>query len=321
MYHDLWGALSIGFLLDLLIGDPKWLPHPVQGIGKLITYLESRLYREEDDDKTKIKKGTMLVAAVSLIVVAVVIVLLLITYFLNRWVFIAVESIMCWQLLSVKGLGNAGMKVYRALKRGNMEDSRAVLSEIVGRDTWNLDKEHVIMGAVESVSENTVDGVVSPIFWLTLGGPVLGWLAKTVSTLDSMIGYKNERYNYFGRTAAKMDDMMAFIPARIGAALMMLAVRFTGLDHKGAVNIYKRDRKKSESPNSGQCESVCAGALGIRLLGPATYDGVLVDKPYIGDETRKPEEGDVKKACGLMYETGFIMYIICTTILFVASRF
>lgn len=319
-YHMI--AFFVGFLLDQLLGDPCFLPHPVRLIGKLISGTEQRLRRKNpgnDTDKSRreFRQGAAMVLIVLVSVVIVSSFLLLAAYQIHPYVGMAVESLMTYQILAVKCLKVESMKVYHCLKESNLGQARAAVSMIVGRDTKCLNEEGVAKAAVETVAENTSDGVVAPMLYLAAGGPILGFLYKAVNTMDSMVGYKNEKYLYFGRAAAKLDDFVNFLPARISALLMIAAACLSGRDFsgKGAWKIYRRDRRKHASPNSAQTESVCAGALSIRLAGDASYFGKIVKKPYIGEALREVEYEDIKRANRLMYVTAWLCEMLCLSVM------
>lgn len=239
-------------------------------------------------------------------------------YLLHPYLGVAVETIMTYQILAVKCLKVESMKVYQSLTKEGIEEARKAVAMIVGRDTAVLDGTGVAKAAIETVAENTSDGVIAPMLYTALGGPVLGFLYKAVNTMDSMIGYKNEKYLNFGRTAAKSDDVCNYLPSRISAYLMIAAAYLGGSDFsgKGAYRIYKRDRRNHASPNSAQTESVCVGALGIQLAGDAVYFGKVVKKPHIGDDTRPVEYEDIRRANRLMYltawlgETGCLFFMV-----------
>ena len=319
-YHII--AFFMGFLLDQLLGDPYFLPHPVRLIGKLISGTEQRLRRkiainETDKSRSELRQGVAMVLIVLASVIIASSFLLLAAYWIHSYVGMAVESLMTYQILAVKCLKVESMKVYHCLSKGSLEKARAAVSMIVGRDTECLNEEGVARAAVETVAENTSDGVVAPMLYLAAGGPILGFFYKAVNTMDSMVGYKNEKYLYFGRAAAKLDDFVNFLPARISALLMIAASYLSGSDFsgKGAWNIYRRDRRKHASPNSAQTESVCAGALSIRLAGDASYFGKTVKKPYIGDALRKVEYEDIKRANRLMYVTAWLCEMLCLSVM------
>lgn len=311
-YHVI--AFLGGFLLDLILGDPYFLPHPVRLIGKLITLAEKKLRGKPPGESGRdIRRGAIMVCVVLVAVITVTASLLWTAYRIHPWAGAVLECLMTYQILAVKCLNVESMKVYRYLKEGNLIQARAAVSMIVGRDTEALDEEGVAKAAIETVAENTSDGVIAPMLYLALGGPVLGFFYKAVNTMDSMVGYQNEKYLYFGRVAAKLDDAVNLIPARISACLMIAAAFLSGKDFSGrnAVFIYRRDRRNHASPNSAQTESVCAGALGIRLAGDASYGGKLVKKPYIGEAFRKVEYDDIKRANHLMYGAAWLCEIIC----------
>ncbi len=312
-------AFFFGFLLDLLLGDPHSFPHPVRLVGKLIAALEDRLLgkAEAETDEAKFKKGILLAAAVSLIVAAAAAVVLLGAYGIHPVAGIVVETVMTYQILAAKSLKDESMKVYRCLKDGNLKGARKAVSMIVGRDTETLDEEAVAKAAIETVAENTSDGVIAPMLYTAVGGPILGFFYKAVNTMDSMVGYRNEKYLYFGKAAAKLDDFVNYIPARISAYLMILAAYIGGKDlsGKGARRIHRRDHRNHASPNSAQTESVCAGALGVRLAGDASYFGKTVKKPYVGDPCRKVEAEDIRRANRLMMRTAWLGEILCLVML------
>lgn len=325
-------AFFMGFLLDLILGDPHSFPHPVRLIGKLVTAVEDRLRKESiktqgeaDKSAAELRQGRCLVIAVLVIVSVVAALLLAVSYWLNPCVGIVLETVMTYQILAVKCLRVESMKVYDALRNGDLEQARTAVSMIVGRDTACLDVEGVAKAAVETVAENTSDGVIAPMLYLAVGSPVLGFFYKAVNTMDSMVGYRNDKYLYFGRAAARFDDIVNWIPARISAYLMILASCVLGMTDRHfsgsrAVRIYRRDRSNHASPNAAQTESVCAGALGIRLAGDASYFGKLVKKPSIGDALREVEYEDIRRANRLMYVTAWLCEAVClAAFLFLAA--
>lgn len=319
-YHMI--AFVCGFVLDLVFGDPHALPHPIRLIGTLIAGLEKKLLKlQMRDEKKEFYKGILLVALVLLCTGSVIAFILIVAYWLHPAAGIVVESVMTYQILATKCLKDESMKVYQSLNEQGLEAGRVAVSMIVGRDTNVLDETGVVKAAVETVAENTSDGVIAPMLYTALGGPVLGFVYKAVNTMDSMVGYKNDKYLYFGRAAAKLDDVVNFIPARISAYLMIAAAYIGGkaFDGKRAYHIYKRDRRNHASPNSAQTESVCAGALGIQLAGDASYFGKVVKKPYIGDAHRAVEREDIVRVNRLMYVTAVISEVLCLVILFVLN--
>lgn len=303
-------AMAAGFLLDFLLGDPYWLPHPIRAIGSLIGWLEHKWNHPEEKNS---RKGTVMVLLVLAVTGSVTFLLWAGAYRVHPLLGVVVESIMTYQILATKCLKTESMKVYDALQKQDLEAARKAVSMIVGRDTQSLDETGIAKAAIETVAENTSDGVIAPMLYTAIGGPVLGFLYKAVNTMDSMVGYKSERYLYFGRTAARLDDAVNYMPARISAVLMIAACLLSGSDYntKKAWRIYRRDRYQHASPNSAQTEAVCAGALGIRLAGSASYFGKLVEKPYIGDAERAVETEDIKRANHLLYLTAWISELLC----------
>lgn len=319
-YHMI--AFVCGFVLDLLFGDPHWMPHPIRAIGALIAELEKKLLDfKQRDEKREFYKGIVLIVLVLLCTGIVAAIILLGAYWMHPVAGVVIESVMTYQILATKCLKDESMRVYTSLKDEGLEAGQKAVSMIVGRDTHVLDENGVVKAAVETVAENTSDGVIAPMLYTALGGPILGFVYKAVNTMDSMVGYKNEKYLYFGRAAAKLDDVVNFIPARISAYLMIAAAYIGGkaFDGKQAYRIYKRDRRKHASPNSAQTESVCAGALGVQLAGDASYFGKVVKKPYIGDAHRAVEREDIVRVNQLMYVTAVISEVLCLVIMFVSN--
>ena len=308
-------ALLIGFGIDLLIGDPHSIPHPVVGIGKLISFLEKGLRQMfPKTDGGEIAAGGVLWVLVVVICTALPAGILYLCHRISPWLRLTGESIMCWQILATKALKDESMKVYTALESGDLEKSRHAVSMIVGRDTARLDDAGVTRAAVETVAENTSDGVVAPMLFLALGGAPLGFFYKAVNTMDSMLGYVEPPYKNIGLVPAKMDDLANFIPSRLSALLMIAAGFLLGLDGKNGWRIFRRDRFNHASPNSAQTESVCAGLLGVRLAGDAWYHGVLHKKKYIGDASREITHRDILLACRLLYLTAFLTLLLCTLV-------
>lgn len=314
-------AFIMGFVLDMILGDPYCLPHPVRLIGKMISVLENRLIIKQDNiqnnNQRNLHKGALLVFIVCAVTLIITSGILVLAYYIDSGVGVVIESVMTYQILATKCLKVESMKVYSSLKNEGLVAARKSVSMIVGRDTQVLDEKGVIKAAVETVAENTSDGSIAPMLYTAIGGPILGFLYKAVNTMDSMIGYKNDKYMYFGRVAAKLDDIFNYIPSRISAYLMIFAAFAGGKDFDGkmAYKIYKRDNRKHASPNSAQTESVCAGALGIQLAGDASYFGKIVKKYYIGDATRDIECEDIKRVNHLMYLTVLICAICCVSMM------
>ena len=317
-------VIAAAFLLDMICGDPHWLWHPVQGIGLIIKYVEAFLRsvfqinaeREADKIRKRVAGVIMVILVIAISLVPVCLILYLAGR-INRYVRLGVEIIICYQMLAARSLCVESMKVYYALRDGTIEDARTAVSMIVGRDTASLNEEGVTKAAVETVAENTSDGVIAPLFYMALFGVYGAFVYKAINTMDSMTGYKNDHYIYFGTCAAKLDDIANFIPARLGALLMVAASYLTGLDGKGAWRIFKRDRYNHASPNSAQSEAVCAGALSVELAGDAYYFGKLYKKKTIGDHIRDICPEDIRRANKLMYVTSILMVVLCIAVIFV----
>lgn len=315
-------ALILGYIMDIIFGDPYQLPHPIRLIGNQIALIEKIAIGPKDKKKElsagkEKRRGLFLVIIMLLSTAIVTCLIIVVTYKIHIGVGIFAETIMTYYILATKCLKDESMKVYYALEEGDLEKSRRAVSMIVGRDTANLDEERVAKAAIETVAENTSDGIIAPMLFTAIGGPILGFLYKTVNTMDSMVGYKNDRYINYGRYAAKLDDVLNYLPARISAYLMIISCAFLGdtFSTNKAYRIYKRDRRNHASPNSAHTEAVCAGALGIRLAGDASYFGKIVKKPYIGDEHRKVCNEDIRNANKLLYMTSFICVVICSLII------
>lgn len=317
-------AFIAGFVLDLLIGDPHFIPHPVRLIGSLISFCDKRLncdagynISEKKLNLTKYKRGMLLAFTVIFATFAMSVIIIVAAYSINLYAGVIAEAVMTWQILATKCLRVEGMRVYDALRTDGIDAGRRAVSMIVGRDTSVLDAAGVTRAAVETIAENTSDGVIAPMLYTAIGGPVLGFVYKAVNTMDSMLGYKNDKYMYFGRFAARLDDVVNFIPARISAYLMIAAAFIGGrhFDGKNAYRIFKRDRFNHASPNSAQTESVCAGALRVQLAGDAVYFGKLVKKKYIGDGLREIEYEDIKRANRLMYITAFLCELLSVAVM------
>ena len=310
-------AFAAGFFLDLIFGDPVYPFHPVRMIGKLISLAEKIFYHEGDSPAKKRFFGMLTVFFVCAVTEAVVLSILITFFYISKISFCAVEALFTWQILAAKSLKVESMKVYSALEEGSLDDARHAVSMIVGRDSEKLTDEGVTKAAIETVAESTNDGVIAPMIYCALGGPALGFFYKCINTMDSMIGYKNDRYIDFGRAAAKTDDFVNFLPSRLAALLMMAACLFGGkaFSLKNALRIFRRDRFNHQSPNSAQTESVVAGALGLKLAGPLYYEGKLEEKPYIGDFVRTPEHKDIKRAIFLMYTATILCEIICLVVM------
>ena len=296
-----WAVLG-GFVLDALFGDPAWLPHPVVYMGKAISKLEKFLRPR----LPKTPQGELLGGAIVAFCLPVGTFLLtgLVCWGaarLHPLLGLAVQMFWCGQALAARGLVQESTNVYKELKKPDLPGARKAVSRIVGRDTAELTAEGVTKAAVETVAENASDGVIAPLLYMLIGGAPLALTYKAINTMDSMLGYKNEKYLYFGRVPAKLDDVANYIPSRLAGLLWVAAAAFTHNDAKGAWKIWRRDRRNHASPNSAQTESACAGALGVQLAGPAYYFGEYYAKPTIGDALRPIEPEDILRANRMMY--------------------
>lgn len=308
-------ALCIGFILDFILGDPHSLWHPVQGIGSLITGTEKVLRKVFSDKKRPLQiAGLLLVIFVVSVSVLFAGLLLWIAERIHPALGFGLSCILCWQMLAAKSLKTESMKVYTALEKEGLEAGRRAVSMIVGRDTKSLSEEGVIKAAVETVAENTSDGVTAPLFYMMLAGPLGGVFYKAINTMDSMIGYRNEKYRWLGTCAARLDDIANFIPARISALFMTAAAFMLGFDGKSAWKIYRRDRHNHKSPNAAQTEAVMAGALQVQLAGDAWYFGELYKKPTIGDPIRPVRREDIPAACRLEYGAVILQFLVMAAI-------
>lgn len=308
-------ALVLGFLLDLLLGDPQGWYHPIVSIGKLIGKTEACLRRLfPRTNKGELWGGVCLVAVVTVLSTAVPLAVSLVCSRLHPIAGICAETVMCYYILATKSLKTESMKVACALEQEGLEAGRKAVSMIVGRDTGRLDEAGVARAAVETVAENASDGVIAPMIYLAIGGPALGFFYKAVNTMDSMVGYRNEKYMYFGRAAAKLDDIVNYFPARLCAWFMIGGAFLGGFSGTEAFRIYIRDKRKHDSPNSAQTEAVMAGALGVRLAGDAWYFGEKHEKPVIGEDLRPIQAGDIQKANCLLYRTAWIGLLVCLSV-------
>ena len=295
-------AVLGGFVLDTLFGDPPWLPHPVVLMGKVISALEKRLRaRLPQTPQGELLGGAVVAFTLPVGTFLLTSLVCLGAAKLSPWLGLAVQMFWCGQALAAKGLAQESTNVYRALIKPDLPAARKAVSRIVGRDTQNLTLEGVTKAAVETVAENASDGVIAPLLYMLLGGAPLALTYKAINTMDSMLGYKNEKYLYFGRAAAKLDDAANYLPSRLAGLLWCAAAALTGNSPKGAWRIWRRDRRSHASPNSAQTESACAGALGVQLAGPAYYFGEYYAKPTIGDPLRPIEPEDIRRANRMMY--------------------
>ena len=302
-----------GFALDLLLGDPAWIPHPVVWMGRCIAWLEERLRTAfPKTPKGELVAGTVLAALLPLGTLALSLGLLRLCRLVHPALAFTLETVWCWQALAVRGLAAESENVRRRLTAGTLEEARQAVGRIVGRDTDALSPQGVTRAAVETVAENFADGVAAPMAYMLLGGAPLALCCKAVNTMDSMVGYKNDRYLHFGRTAARLDDAVNFLPARLAALLLVLSAGLMGESFSGAWRIWQRDRRCHASPNSAQTESAMAGALGIQLGGPAAYFGQVHDKPTIGDPLWETEPEDILRANRMLYAASLLcLSLLC----------
>jgi len=307
LYHDLTIIIPAAVLFDWLLGDPRRFPHPVVGIGRLISFLEPRLRQTV---RNELLGGGLLLMLTVGITAGVAAVLLKGAYAVSPYMGIVVATILSWTCLAARSLHGESGLVARALEREDIPEARRMLGRIVGRDTAELDESEIWRGAVETVAENSSDGVIAPLLFLMVGGPVLGLAYKAVNTLDSMVGYRNEKYLLFGRASAKLDDLANWVPARLTGLLMTLAAPLAGLSPAGAWRVMLRDGGNHSSPNSGIPEAAAAGALGVRLGGTNFYFGQPVVKPTIGDPLRPLDGNAWKGAVKLMYGAEVLLLII-----------
>ena len=313
-YHML--ALGIGVLLDLLIGDPEWLPHPIRWMGRTIGDLEERWNLPTLSPEERRSRGRRMVGNVLVLTVVYSGAALFLAYTIHPWLGILVEAILSAYMLAAHSLAWESSHVAKALETEGLEAGRSAVARIVGRETERLDEPGVIRAAVETVAENASDGVIAPFFYLLIGGPVLGCAYKAINTMDSMVGYKSERYLDFGRGAAKLDDVVNYIPARLtGWLLTLAALLLPGCSAAASVRIRRRDAKKSTSPNSGVPEATVAGALGVELLGDAYYHGELVHKPKIGDPDREIQREDISRTNRMMLLAEGCLVLLVTAVL------
>ena len=295
-------AVLGGFVLDTLFGDPPWLPHPVVLMGKAISALEKRLRaRLPQTPQGELLGGAVVAFTLPVGTFLLTSLVCLGAAKLSPWLGLAVQMFWCGQALAAKGLVQESTNVYRELTKPDLPAARTAVSRIVGRDTQALTAEGVTKAAVETVAENASDGVIAPLLYMLLGGAPLALTYKAINTMDSMVGYKNTQYLYFGRAAAKLDDVANYLPSRIAALLWVAAAALTGNDARSAWRIWRRDRRNHASPNSAQTESACAGALNVQLAGPAYYFGQYYPKPTIGDAVRPIEPEDIRRADRMMY--------------------
>lgn len=306
-------SIYIGYIMDLIIGDPYSFPHPVRYIGKLIKYTENKIRKKAKSDKD-LKRGGFVLWFVTVGVTYLITYLILKLSSFIPFGYLIMNSLLIYTTLATKCLKDEAVKIYNVLKTGDIEKSRVQLSYIVGRDTMHLDEGEIIRATVETVAENTVDGIIAPMFYAFIGGAPLAMAYKAINTLDSTVGYKNEKYKDLGFASAKIDDIANYIPARISVLLMMIGSFILGYDYKSAIKIAIRDRKNHKSPNCAYPEGAVAGALGVQLGGTNIYFGKAVYKPTIGDKIRNIEIEDIARTNKIMYATSITSMVIFTVI-------
>lgn len=304
-------SLYIGYIIDLIVGDPYSFPHPVKYIGKLIKVVENFVRKTAKTDKG-LKIGGFFLWFVTVGTTFAVTYLIVKLARFNTIVYVAVNSILIYTTLATKCLKDEAKKIYEVLKTGDLQKSRNQLSYIVGRDTANLDEKEIIRATVETVAENTVDGLIAPLFYAFIGGAPLAMAYKAINTLDSSVGYKNEKYLHIGFASAKIDDIANYIPSRISVVLFTIGNFFLGNDYKNCFKISIRDRKNHKSPNCAFSEGAVAGALGIQLGGTNVYFGETVYKPTIGDKTREIEVEDIARTNKILYATSLTSMLVFT---------
>ncbi|MGN0707531.1 MAG: adenosylcobinamide-phosphate synthase CbiB [Faecalibacterium sp.] len=304
-------AAFCGFLLDLALGDPDWMPHPVVYMGRAITALERFLRAHLPATSTgELWGGRILAAVLTMGTLVFSAAVCAAAAALHPALGFGVQTLWAWQVLAAKGLAQESRCVYAELVRDDLPAARRAVSRIVGRDTAGLSAQGVTKAAIETVAENSSDGVIAPLFYFLLGGAPLALTYKAINTMDSMVGYKNERYLFFGRAAAHLDDLANYLPSRLAGFLWTAAAALTGNSFSGAWRIWRRDRRRHASPNSAQTESACAGALGVQLAGPAYYFGEYYDKPTIGDPLRPVEPKDILRANTMMYVSSALALLL-----------
>ena len=306
-------ALLCGAALDLILGDPEWFYHPVRIIGKYIDFAQKRAKRDDPDSPTLRRRAVPVAVSTVLLTAAATALALYLLGLWGRWPRFVGMALISWVCLSARNLADEAEGVRRALDE-SLEAGRKRVGRIVGRDTASLSRREILCATIETVAENLTDGVVSPMLYLALGGPVLGMAFKAASTLDSMIGYLDEKYRDVGWFAAKADDVWNFLPARITALLMCLAAFPLGLDGRRAFRTVRRDHANHLSPNCAWSESAAAGALGVRLGGDHEYFGRTVHKPTIGDDLRPPEGRDIRRTNRLMFASAGLMLALIAAV-------
>ena len=308
--------IAIAFVLDILVGDPRWLPHPIRMIGKCIEYLEVILRKAFVSERMA---GIFLTGIIVLGSYLITFKIISFFYGLGTLWGIAASIITIFYSLSIRDLLNETKGVLKALKSGDLPKARSNLSKIVGRDTHNLSEKQVVTGCIETSAESSVDGIIAPLFYAFIGGPALAMAYKAVNTLDSMVGYKNEKYNNFGWASARLDDIANFIPARIAAIILPISSFICGADFSNSIRIVNRDGQKHPSPNSGIPEAAIAGALKISLGGPSVYDGIPSDKPFIGDPINNIDFDDISNTTRIVMVSAIILVTLGITFMLISD--
>ena len=303
-------SVFIGFLLDLCFGDPYWMPHPVVWIGKGISAMERILRRIfPSTHRGELAAGIVLAVLIPLLSLVISGTILYLAYRISFWLWFVLHTFWAYQIPAACCLARESRKVCSALEEQDLPSARKQLSYLVGRETQNLDAEEVTKACVETVAENTSDGVAAPLFYLMIGGVPLGFFYKAINTLDSMVGYRNEKYEYFGKASAKLDDVVNWLPSRLCGLMMVVSAYFLRLNAKNAFRVFRQDRQNHLSPNSAQTESAAAGALGIQLGGTHVYFGKEVEKPTIGQALRGAEPEDILRTNRMMFVTSFLLLL------------
>ena len=304
----------IAYVLDLIFGDPQNIIHPVQIIGKVIDIGEKSLLEKKYKSDRKYKFFAGMILNITVISLTYGITYLIRRTSENSIILTVAEIYLMYTVFSINSLAREGNRVYNILKEGNIERARKDLSYLVSRDTGTMDEKMIIRSTMETISENTVDGIVAPMLYMFLGGLPLSMTYKAINTFDSMVGYKNEKYMDFGKFSARLDDVANFIPARVTGILIVISAMILGYDYKNSLKIFIRDRKNHSSPNSGHAEAGVAGALGVQFGGKVSYFGKEVDKPVIGDKIKDFELEDIKKNIKIMYVASFLSLIVFSVI-------
>lgn len=301
--------LLAAYMLDLIFGDPQGYPHPVRFIGNFISYLEKKLLNLEKDSQQQLWMGALLTSIIVISSYVITFLIIKIGFYLNDYIGLIIAIILGYTVLATKSLDRETRKVYVELEKNDIPRARTALSYIVGRETKDLEEEEIVRATVETIGENIADGIIAPMFYFFLGGVPLAMAYKAVNTLDSMVAYKNDKYLYFGRVSAILDDIVNYIPARLTAIFIVMAAFLKGMDYKRAIKTIKLDRKNHESPNAGYPEAAVAGALNIQLGGVNKYFGREVHKPTIGEALKPLKKDDIITTIDLMYWTSMVAIV------------